>query len=94
MNNGTLFEPSKLSIITYAFDENLGAFFDTPKFQRFWGIVRNILLPFSSFQRSEVVGRKTTGRHEMWRGVPQEWVRKTAYFGGICTRIAVGRERK
>lgn len=60
--------------------------FCTPETQMFWGIVRNIPLAFSSFARSQVAGWKTTGRHERPRGTLQEWVRKTAHFGGICTR--------
>jgi len=75
MNTGTLFEPSNLSVVPTLLIEFLGAVFDTPKFQRFWGIVRNIPLPFSSFARSQVVGGKTTGRRERSRGMPWEWVR-------------------
>ena len=59
-----------------------------------WGIVRNIPLPFSSFQRSPVVEGKATGRHERPRGTPQEWVRKAVYFGGICAQMAFSTTRK
>ena len=37
---------------------------------------------------------KTTGRRERSTGMPQEWVRKTAHFDGICAQIAFGTERK
>jgi hypothetical protein len=70
MNTRNLFEPSKLSVVPTLLIEILGAFFDTPKFQRFWRIVRNIPLLFSSFARSEAVGGKTTGRGERSRGMP------------------------
>jgi hypothetical protein len=94
MNTGTLFEPSNLSVVPTLLIEILGAFFDTPKFQGFWGIVRNIPLPFSSFARSQAVEGKTTERRERSRGTPQEWVRKTAHFGGICIHIAFGTGRE
>jgi len=41
--------------------EILAASFDTPKLQRFWGIVRSILFSRSGFERPRVV---TTGQGE------------------------------
>lgn len=74
--------------------EILGASFDTSKLQCVWGIVRNISLSLSSFAHCQVVGGKTTGRHERPVGMPQEWVRKTAHFDGIHAEIRFDTGRK
>jgi hypothetical protein len=94
MDTHALFGPSKLPVVTPVLTEILDASFDTPKLQRFWGIVRNIPLLFSSFARSQVIEGKTTRRHERSSGMPWEWVRKTTHFGGICAQIAFDTERK
>jgi hypothetical protein len=72
----------------------VGAFYDTPEIQCFGGIVGNIPFPFTNFQRSGVVGGKTTGMRERPTAMPREWVRKTAHLGSICAQIAFGTERK
>jgi len=58
-----------------------------PKLKRFWGIVRNIPFPFSSFRRSPVVGGKTTGRRESSRGMPRQWVRNNRTFVAFAPNL-------
>ena len=87
MNIGTLFEPSKISVVSTLLIEILDAFLDTPKPQCFWGIVRNISLPFTSFRRSEVAKRKTTGRRERPNGMPLEGVRNRRTLAAFAPKL-------